>query len=114
MQMIRSPSNLDGTIEPAVGRLVRLRFNQLADCGENFVRFVLVQAGDTVADIRTALGMDIDLFECVLDHRAIYELPYVEGQDGSGIILLVPPGSDPELLSLCRAHAVEADCGDGD
>lgn len=114
MRLIRSPSDLDGTIGPAVRRLVRLRCDQLADCGENYVRFVLVQVGDTVADIRAALGMDIDLFECVLDHKTIYELPYVEGQDGSGIILLVPPGSDPELLSLCRAHAVEADCGDGD
>lgn len=114
MLIIRSPSDLDGTIEPAVGRLVRLRCDQLADCGENFVRFVIAQAGDIIEDIEAALGMDIDLFESVLDHKAIYELPYIESQDGGGIILLVPPGSDPELLSLCRAHAVEADCGDGD
>ncbi len=103
----------DGISDPAIARLVQARSDQLAEYDDNFVRFVVAQAGDTITDIEVALGMSIHSFEWVLDHGDLYELPFVEGQDGSGAILLVPPGSNPELLSLCRAHAVEAGHTDG-
>jgi hypothetical protein len=103
----------DGISDPAIARLVQTRSEQLAEYGDNFVRFVVAQAGDTITDIEAALGMSIHSFEWVLDHCDLYELPFVEGQDGSGAILIVPPRSNPELLSLCRAHAIEADHTDG-
>lgn len=113
MPLHLSLSPADEISDPAIARLVQTRSDQLAEYGDGFVRFVVAQASDTITDIEAVLGMSIHSFEWVLDHGDLYELPFVEAQDGSGAILIAPPGSDPELLSLCRARAVEAGHTDG-
>lgn len=42
--------------------------------------------------------------------RALYEIPYVLSDDGSGVVLIVPDceGVDSVLLALARDHAVPA------
>jgi len=71
---------------------------------------IVVEPGDTLVSIEDAAGFPFaDAPEyCACDHGWC-ELAYVTGDDGSGLVLLVPEreGMDPALLAIVRTHAVD-------
>lgn len=104
---------LDRPTDPAIASLLQMRRDQLIDCGDltDIGTFVIVEPGDTLADIELALGFPITMggaptWEWVVRHGAIFEAPVIVS-DGFGHVLIVPDaiGIDPDLLALCRAKA---------
>jgi hypothetical protein len=105
---------LEQPTDPDIASLLRLRRNQLIDCGDltGIGTFAIVEPGDTLTDIELALGLAITMngsptWEWVLRHGSIFEAPIILSDDGFGHVLIVPDadGIDPSLLALCRAYA---------
>lgn len=118
MHIIRTwPELADWLGRPAdtdIATLLRLRRDQLIDCGDltEIGTFVIVEPGDALADIELALGFPITMegsptWEWVMRHGSIFEAPIILTDDGFGHVLIVPDadGIDPNLLALCRANA---------
>ncbi len=81
--------------------------------------FLIVQPGDSLADIDAQLGFSIltnrwtgirydqpgytPSFEILQEHAGYFELVFVLSDDGYGVELFVPKaaGVDPELLAMC-------------
>ncbi|MBJ7441540.1 hypothetical protein EPO44_18465 [bacterium] len=100
--------------DPDISNLLQLRRAQLIDCGDlpDIGTFAIVEPGDALADIEAALGVAIIIdstptWEWVMRHNSIFETPIILSDDGFGHVLIVPEadGIDPDLLTLCRAHA---------
>ncbi|MBJ7442587.1 MAG: hypothetical protein JHD35_26695 [Sphingopyxis sp.] len=117
MHIIRTWPELADWLENPVHRdiaaLLRLRRDQLIDCGDQteIGTFVIVERGDALADMESALDFPITMagsptWEWVMRHGAIFEAPVILSDDGFGHVLIVPDadGIDPDLLTLCRAH----------
>lgn len=105
---------LEHPADTAIAELLRLRRDQLIGCGDltEIGTFVIVEPGDGLPDIERALGFPITMagsptWEWVMRHGAIFEAPVILSDDGFGHVLIVPDaeGIDPDLLTLCRAHA---------
>lgn len=118
MYIIRTwPELADWLEQPAdvdIAALLRLLRDQLIDCGDltEIGTFVIVEPGDTLADIEATLGISIIIdgtptWEWVMRHGSIFEAPIILSDDGFGHVLIVPDadGIDPRLLALCRDHA---------
>ena len=103
-------------------RLLALRRGQVAGELADVARFVVVQPGDTAADVEGALGFspttDLDgaragepdfapWHEWAERHAGWTELVFVLSDDGPASVLLLPDslGIDPAQLALCRDHA---------
>ncbi len=82
------------------------------DAMEDVVFFIVLDAGDGVADIEAAMQSalmtesGLPLWEVIEEHPDCYELVFVLDDSGYGAIV-VAPRSDaaPTLLDLCRRHA---------
>lgn len=105
---------LERPADPETAALLRLRRDQLMDCGDltDIGTFAIVEPGDPLADIELALGFPVTMdgsptWEWVLRHSSIFEAPIILSDDGFGHVLIVPDadGIDPHLLALCRANA---------
>ena len=88
--------------------------------------FVLVEAGDSAAEIEAKTGcqiihgltnesrfVDSDFqpsFEWLIEHSSFYEAVFIFSDDGYGVDLLIPKavGIDVELLAMCAKYAVPA------
>ena len=110
---------LDSCLAESIKRLLVARADLI-----DLATFIIPAPGDSMADIEAAAGIPIATnfvdgasygepdfmpsFEWVIDHGALYEIPYVLSDDGSGVVLIVPDceGIDPVLLALARNHAV--------
>ncbi|CAM5797807.1 hypothetical protein [Rhizobacter fulvus] len=72
------------------------------------VTFIVIEPGDLLEAIDTALGFPILTrpFELLADHPDWYELVFVVSDDGYGIEVFISKASgvDPRLLSMCSAH----------
>ncbi len=104
--------------------LVRQRFSEISVAGE--VHFVIVQVGDSVAELERECGFPIltnmvddtrygddgftPCFEVLEEHDRCYEMVFILNDDGYGIDIFIPKviGIDPELLAMCHAYAVPA------
>ena len=95
------------------------------------VTFIVVEAGDVVADIEQVAGFPIltglfddapfehpdfyPPFEIMEEHHhehsRFYELVFIGNDDGAATALFVPDeeGIDPDLLALCRSFATPAE-----
>ena len=110
MRIIRTLSDLDNTLAPAVDRLVRERFAMLAEYDEDLVRFIIPEPGDSMAAIEKQIGFPFDdpSWEWIIDHGGgLFEAPFIISDDGFAHVLLVTdrPGINPQLIALCRANA---------
>lgn len=115
MHIIRTwPELADWSGHPDIVSLLRLRRDQLMDCGDltEIGTFVIVEPGDALAEIELALGFPVIMggvptWEWVMRHGAIFEAPVIVSDDGFGHVLIMPDteGIDPRLLALCRHHA---------
>jgi len=96
--------------------LVQRRFKEIC-AGEEFDSdihgfFIIVQAGDTVAEIEQESGYPLlaNLHEVLEEHPHCYELVYIPSDGDYGIVIFVPKhiSVDPYLLAYCSRHAVPA------
>lgn len=96
------------------------------DESEESLTVVIVEPGDTLADVDAALNHQLLLndysgrryvdagfipcFETLIEHPTFYEMFFVEGGGEVGISVVIPksPDIDAELLALCVRHAVQA------
>ena len=109
MQIIRTTA--DEVADPALRVLVNHVFANVSDCPEILGFVLVVEPGDTIADLDALLRFSIlaGRHEFILEHANWFELVYVLGQDGSGLEVFVPKNADlPELLAMCVKEALPA------
>ena len=109
MQIIRKPADADAA-DPELRQLISDTFARVADCPEILGFVLVVEAGDTLADLDAVLRFSIlaGRHEFIVEHAGYFELVYVLGQDGWGIEVLMPKieGINPDLLAMCIEHAL--------
>ena len=91
--------------------LISASFANVSDCPEILGFVLIVEQGDTIANVDAQLGFPIlaNRHEFILEHAFWFELVYVLGQDGYGIEVFVPKSIDlPDLLSMCVTQALPA------
>ncbi len=112
MHVLRDAASLRGAVTalPEVAPFIERRIQELEeyddyDLGE-LVNVCVAQAGDTLAQVEQALGFTLDSrrADAIDSHPGWYELTYVLGDDGFGVVLYVPknPAIDGQLLEACR------------
>ncbi len=120
MIIIRNSASMASISNP----LVRQRYAEISALGD--VHFVIVQTGDTVADLERECGFPIltnmvndtrfgdddftPCFEVLEEHARCYEMVFILNDEGSGVAIFVPKwiGIDSELLAMCAEYAVPA------
>lgn len=86
----------------------------------NLVQFVVMEKGDSVLDLETALGFavmknrsnglewdDPDFvpsWEVIEAHQYWYEIVYVLADDGFGIVVFVHGHADPQLIAMLQRY----------
>ena len=84
------------------------------------VQFVVMANGDTVIELDAALGFSVRInrftgcrygdteylpsWEVIEAHRYWYEMVYVLGDDGFGIVIFVPKDADAELIEMLQYY----------
>ena len=87
------------------------------------VQFIVMASGDTVTELEAALGFSVRInrftgcrygdteylpsWEVIEAHRYWYEVVYVLGDDGFGIVIFVPKDADAELVEMLQHYAPE-------
>ena len=127
MLVLRSPDEATRIADPAIRRLVEMRFMQVC-AGELYDAdrhgyMLVVEPGDTLQTIERESGVPVltDLFgearfgdpeftpaaEVIEEHSNCYELVFIFSDDG-GVEIFVPKaaGVDPELRAMCAQFAV--------
>lgn len=130
MIRIRGPDQARRIADPDVRRLVERRFNEICD-GEPYQEevhgtFILVEPGDTVADLEEESGFPImhnpfdgarfpapefvPVAEVIEQHKSAYELVLIFTDEGTGSNIFIPihPGIDAELLAMCARFSLPA------
>lgn len=107
---------LASSLDPQLKNLLALRRDQLMrdtageyELGE-LVHIVVVQLGDSIADIEAAANFPLftePAFEWTQDHGRYLESVVILADDGFGIAIFVPDtdGVDPTMLSILREQA---------
>ena len=88
--------------------------------------FVLVEAGDSIAEIETKTGCQLmhglskeyrfgdsefqPSLEWLVEHPNFYEAVFIISDDGYGVDLLIPKllGIDDDLLAICAKYVIPA------
>ncbi len=130
MLIIRNTEQASGIPHPEQRLLVLQRITQLSQeepyepdvCGY----FMVVESGDDLRGLNGQLGFDIQtnrfdgkhfgdegfmgMWEILEEHAGCYELVFILGDDGFGVVVLVPKTGevDASLLAMCRQYAVPA------
>lgn len=123
MIKIRSTESVTGIASPAIRQLIHQRIAEITQ-GEPYDpdiygEFVLVEAGDCIADIEAVAGCplvpagDADFapsFEWLVEWPCCFEAVFIFSDDGYGIDLLIPKaaGIYADLLAMCVKYASEA------
>ena len=126
MILIRDFPSIDTIPDPDLRQLLQELAADLRQYNaplSDLALFIIVQPGDTLADIEAQLGRSIlaspwtgirfgqpgftpswEIFE---EHPGWYELVFVMDDSGFGVELFIPKNRDidPELLALCRTYA---------
>jgi len=87
------------------------------------VQFMVMASSDTVIELETALGFSVRInrfsgcrygdadflpsWEVIEAHRYWYEVVYVLGDDGFGIVIFVPKDADAELIEMLQHYTPE-------
>ena len=104
------------------GYVERLSDYEGCELGQ-MVQFVVMARSDTVIELEGALGFSIRTnhftgcrygdadflpsWEVIEAHRYWYEVVYVLGDDGFGIVIFVPKDADAELIEVLQHYAPE-------
>ncbi len=120
MIVVRDAATMAGIDDP----LVRQRYAEISAVGA--VHFVIVQVGDSVAELERECGFPIlrnwlddtrfgdedftPCFEVLEEHARCYEMVFIWDDEGEGIAIFIPKviGIDPVLMAMCHAYAVPA------
>ncbi len=112
-------------IDAPLKRLLTERRDQLGGDIKNIARFIVVQPGDGLAALETALGFSIrqnqtdgrrfgdpdftPSWEWLADHGHCFEMVFILTDDGFAHVALIEnsPGVDPELLNLCELYVTD-------
>lgn len=128
MQMLRDPKSIleaaRAWFEPELRELLsahvkRLKEYEGYDISE-LVNFIVFEEFDVVADLDFALGFPTMInrfdgirydepgfnpsWEVIEEHVNWFELIYVIGDDGFGVVVFVAKSSDPTLLQMLRFY----------
>jgi hypothetical protein len=128
--VLRAPQQALSVDSPQLQALALSRLEALAAeemlAGDTPSMVIVMEAGDAVPDLSRELGLDVltarysacrfdedgyaPTFEVIEEHSTVFELVFVFSDYGDGAIVLVPKqaGLDPDLLNMCRMHAVPA------
>ncbi len=107
MQIIRTAAEPVHDIE--LSHLIAQVFANVSDCPEILGFILVVEPGDTIANIDAILRFSIlaGRHEFIQEYAHWFELVYVLGQDGYGLEVFVPKSIDqPELLAMCIEQAL--------
>ena len=115
MMNLLHPTQLEQVNEPDLRRLLALRYQQLG----TLEGLIIVEPGDSMADLETAMGCTFQLwdddpdsvaFEVIEDQGFCYEMVFIFSDGGGETVLFIPKqeGIDADLLNLCRLHAIPA------
>lgn len=95
--------------------LLALRIVSLGEDLPCLLQVLILQEGDTVADMSTALGLPCPAtdrpdfcppWEVIEAYGRWFELTFVRGDDGAGVVVFVTDTADAQLLAMCRRFAV--------
>ncbi|MBK9440717.1 MAG: hypothetical protein IPN53_05120 [Comamonadaceae bacterium] len=110
MQIMRTPT--DPVFDPELRKLIERVFATVSDCPEILGFILIVEPGDTIANIDALLRFPIlaGRHEFILEHTDWFELVFIISDDGFGITGFLPKTAAlPELLAMCQQHAIPAD-----
>lgn len=129
MLILRDPKAVREVADPAIARLLTLRFDQLAE-DEPYDPdihgfFILVEPGDTITALEEASGCWITqgllsdarygeedfspCFEFLDEHPFCFEMIFILSDGGDGVLFAIPKsGVDEELLRFCREYAEQS------
>ena len=87
------------------------------------VQFIVLASGDTVIELEAALGFSVRVnrfsgcrygdadylpsWEVIEAHPFWYEIVYVLGDDGFGIVIFVSKDADTELIEMLQQYALQ-------
>lgn len=129
MQILRDSPSIQEALDTQaeLTRLITGYIERLSDyegyeLGQ-MVQFVVMANGDKVIELETALGFSVRInrstgcrygdteympsWEVIESHRYWYEVVYVLGDDGFGIVIFVPKDADAELVEMLQHYAPE-------
>ncbi len=116
---------LSTSIDPRLRRLLVERRDQLGGRIKGEARFIVVQPGDGLDALETALGFSVlhnqidgrrfgdpefsPSWEWLADHGHCYELVFIFDDSGFAHVVLIenPHGVDWELLRLCQLYVTD-------
>ena len=112
-------------IDPRLKRLLVERRDQIGGDIVDIARFIVVQPGDSLVGLESALGFSIlqnqtdgrrfgdpefsPSWEWLADHGHCFELVFIMTDDGFAHVVLIEnsEGIDPELLRLCGMYVTD-------
>jgi hypothetical protein len=101
--------------DPELRHLLTLRIESLGEDLPCLLQVLILQAGDTVADMSKTLGLPCPTpdrpdfcppWEVIEAYGRWFELTFLRGDDGAGVVVFVPDTADAELLALCARYAI--------
>jgi hypothetical protein len=114
MHVLRDSASIRDAVTniPAVAPFIARRLEELAeyeDCElSELLNIVVVEPQDSLDQVSAALGFEAGdrTAEVIEAHYGWYELTYLLGDDGFGVVLYVPdtPDIDPRLRELCSSQ----------
>ena len=131
MIVITDRTQISGTADTHLRQLIEQRIRGIEECcpwdAEELGPFIIVEAGDTPADLESVMGFSIlkslfddshfgdddfapsfEFAESIGDD--LFELVYIVNDSGYGFDIFIPNhlGIDPILLAFCETYAVPA------
>ena len=104
------------------GYVERLSGYEGCELGQ-LAQFVVMTRSDTVIELEAALGFSVRInrftgcrygdagylpsWEVIEEHKFWYEMVYVLGDDGFGIVIFVPKDADAELIEMLQHYTPE-------
>ena len=104
------------------GYVERLSGYEGCELGQ-LAQFVVMTRSDTVIELEAALGFSVRInrftgcrygdaeylpsWEVIEEHKFWYEVVYVLGDDGFGIVIFVPKDADAELIEMLQHYTPE-------
>ena len=116
MHVLRDSASIRGAVTklPAISAFIARRLEELAEYDDyeldQLVNIVVVEPCDSLAEVNVAVGLETETraADAIEVHSAWFELTYVLGDEGFGVVLYVPNdlSIDPRLLQVCLQQTV--------
>lgn len=107
---------INQTDDAECGQLLRRRLTEVEADGdrlEELAHVIVIESGDSIAELEAHLGIALDVsggypsWEFIEDHGSAFEMVFVLSSSGYGAMVFVQKrNGSPELLALCRPHAL--------